>query len=80
MRTKQVRPAPGERTSRKTRQKYFKHPNHTTVQKNFKSKIHTSRHPEQRRKDAAILAIFGLGFREVRGFSRLVKIGGRHAR
>jgi len=37
-------------------------------------------HPEQRRKDAAILVLLGLGFRQDHGFSRLVKIGGRNGR
>jgi len=58
---KQQRSAPSPRCAdRRQKQKYFTHPKHNTTQNNFKSKSHWSRRPEQRKRDAAILASLGL--------------------
>ena len=80
MRTRQ-RPAPDEGASRKHKTKFFNKPLHITKFQNYcQEKSHWSRHPEERRKDAAILVMLGLGFREDCGFARLVKIGGGYGR
>lgn len=63
----------GQRGRAKKRDKYFFRPSHLNKSKKyFQGKSHWSRHPEQRRMDAAILASIGLVFRGVPGthFSR----------
>ena len=66
MESRQVRPALGERTSRKQKQRYlFKQKHHNKHTGNFQRKIHPSRHPEQRNLDRALLAMVGLRFEPV---------------
>jgi len=67
MQTEQTRPTGGRnRAGRKQRDaKYFNTPHLTKSQKIFQGKNHWSRHPEQRRRDAVILAAVGLDFERV---------------
>jgi len=60
----------GERAKQRKGQNFY-HPQFNTTWKKFYNKI---------QRDRELLATCGLGFREDRGFSRLVKIGGHHGR
>ena len=69
MQTKK-QPTPGRRVGHK--QKHFRHPHHNTEKRKIK---HWSRRPRQRQRDAALLAFFGLGFKQTCGtFYSLKKI------
>ena len=57
----------GERTGRKYKTKYFRHTQYITGQNNLKTNPHWSRHTEQLRKDACLLALFGLYYEDVSG-------------
>jgi len=66
MQTKQRRPAPGRNRADRAKQRYFfKQNHHNKHAGNSKQKNHWSRRPEQRKRDAAILASLGLGFEPV---------------
>ena len=70
MQTERKRPAPDEGASRKHKTKFFNKPLHITKFQNYcQEKSHWSRHPEERRRDAALLALFGLGFERVENTS-----------
>ena len=51
----------GERATKRKGQ-YFNQTYSSTARKNFKSKSHSSRRPEQRELDRALLAMVGLRF------------------
>ena len=82
MRAKKQPVIPVQRDAGRKQKYFFKRNNHNKSTGNFKRKTRSNRHPEKRRKEADLLALFGLAFWQVPKitFFRLDRIGGHHGR